>query len=534
MDAALRDPVLVGLIVVYQNGWWRDSFVFRDDPLLFASGDLEHHVAGFGERFAPWLARRGLDGAMHLMHIYPPLVPCIALHAAATGDHPLGVAAIGSSNDISRWATFMSHVATHFGHCDLFASNGIPVSTKGALTSGNVALVRQLYEERGSVDFNRYVEDAVCSGHLAIPLDVVTKLHEENPTVNLEYMLEEAASNGHCDVIEFILATGAMCTPAALQAAARRGHLACCQVLLTHDCKSNPTRMLPVSVMVAAVAGGNDAIISLLHSNQIWSHEYMNACASVGRLDLVKMLHNAGHFTCSKAAMDCAAANGHVAVVAFLHEHRDEGCSVSAVDNAAGNNHLDVVMYLHATVGAKASCYAIAWAAMGGHDRVVRYLYEAMKAPVLDDVPERAARGGHLSVVRYLHEQGLGEWTPRVMDLAAKSGNRALVAFLHAHRTEGCTRTAVDDAVVRGDVAMVRLLLEVVNATLCSPVAMRQGSADVLVYLASLGVDVVRPLRASGSRFVALVEYLEHKQAWPRPAKKQRTKDRMHQGLKET
>ncbi|EQC38468.1 hypothetical protein SDRG_04176 [Saprolegnia diclina VS20] len=556
MDATLRDPVLVGLIVEYQHGWWHDSAVFRNDPLLFASDDdLAQHVAVFGERFVPWLARRGLTGAINLMSIYPPLVPCIALHAAATGNHPLGVAAINNSNDISSWVSLMSDTAGHFGHCNLFASNGIPVSIKGALTSGNVALVRQLHDERGPAVFKRYIEDAIRAGHLAVvrflheeasvtwPFDAlgiavqsghqdiaaylqerghqtdifsrletdslleeVTNLHAQHPTTSLEHSLEEAASEGLRDVIKFILATGTPSTPAALQAAAKQGHLECFQVLLAQRPQEQSDTYAPRL-----------------------GHDYMDACASVGRLDLVRKLHNAGHFGCSKAAMDCAAANGHLDVVTFLHEHRGEGCSVSAIDKAAGNNHLAVVKYLHATVGIQASRYAIAWAAMGGHDHIVRYLYEAMKAPVLDDVPERAARGGHLPVVRYLHEQGLGEWTPRVMDLAVKSGNIALVAFLHAHRADGCTPAALDAAVVHGDVAMVRLLHDVVgaNAALCSPMAMRQGTADVLLYLASLGVDVVRTLRASAPRFVALIEYLEYTQARPPKAKKQRTEGRM-------
>ncbi|EQC32710.1 hypothetical protein SDRG_09683 [Saprolegnia diclina VS20] len=86
MDTTLCNPVLLRLITAYQHGWWPDSLVFRDDPLIFASSNLQEEVAAFRDRFAPWLARHGLNDAVGLMQLYSPLAPCIALHAAATGD----------------------------------------------------------------------------------------------------------------------------------------------------------------------------------------------------------------------------------------------------------------------------------------------------------------------------------------------------------------------------------------------------------------------------------------------------------------
>ncbi|EQC32795.1 hypothetical protein SDRG_09766 [Saprolegnia diclina VS20] len=115
MEATLCNPVLLQLITAYQHGWWYDSLVFRDDALIFASSNLHEEVAAFRDRFAPWLARHGLDGAIGLMQLYSPLAPCIALHAAATGDRPLCAAAIATSPDARSWIALSSNVAPHPG-----------------------------------------------------------------------------------------------------------------------------------------------------------------------------------------------------------------------------------------------------------------------------------------------------------------------------------------------------------------------------------------------------------------------------------
>ncbi|KDO21684.1 hypothetical protein SPRG_13022 [Saprolegnia parasitica CBS 223.65] len=558
MDATLCNPVLLRLIIAYQHGWWPDSRGFRDDPLIFASSNLKEQVAAFGDRFAPWLARHGLDGVIDLMQLYPPLAPCIALHAAATGNRPLGAAAIAASSRFSYWAELMGNTALLHGHYDLFKADGIRVSVQAALQSGNEALVRRLYAERPQ-DVADNIEAAIQSGHLPIVrflheetdvlqtvdvlelaakhghynmvvylagegydgdfclldypaadgrLDILQFLHEVLPDKRLESALVAAARRGHGHIVAYLLANGTSSTKA-LELAAKHGHLDCCQQLLAYERTAHPTRVLPVSVMVAAVTGGNNAIIELLHPVQIWPHEYMDTCARLGRLDLVASLHNPGYFTCSKAAMDGAATNGHLAVVQFLKDHRVEGCSTSAIDGAAGNGHMDVVVFLHGHCNGNASSYALAWAAMGGHDLVVRYLHNVMKAPVLDDAPERAARGGHLKAVRYLHEEGLGQWTSRVMDLAAASGNCDLVAFLHTHRSEGCSAAAMNGAVEHGHLEVVRYLHEVAGMT-CSESAVRsaiqRGHASLLRYLDASGVDL-----------------LEHAKARSPPAKKQRT-----------
>ncbi|KDO21697.1 hypothetical protein SPRG_13035 [Saprolegnia parasitica CBS 223.65] len=563
MDATLCNPVLLRLITAYQHGWWPDSLGFRDDPLIFASSNLTEQVAAFGDRFAPWLARHGLDGAIGLMQLYPPLAPCVALHAAATGDHPLRAAAMGTSRDATSWAAMLRKVASHYGQYDRFEDNDdLRLSTQLALRSRHVETVRQNYEERGPHGLQQYITTVVADGYLPTvhflvhettvlwphdaydiavrhghkdvatylaergigrvtshelsattsPLKKLQLVHAHFPDMDLKHSLEVAAMDGHDDVVEYILATGTSSVQA-LELAARYGHLACCQRLLAYERASHPDNLLPVSVIVAAVKGGNDAIIELLHPVQLWTHEYMDTCAEFGRLDLVTSLHNAGRFAGSYAAMIRAATNGHLAVVQFLKTHQYDDCGELVMHGAAGHGHLDVVVFLHEHCDHTASPYALFDAAKRGHVDVVRYLHSVMHTPVLDTVPERAARRGHLEVVRYLHEEGLGQWSPRVMDIAAASGNCDLVAYLHTHRSEGCSPAALDDAVIQEHLEVVRYLCEVVRVTpTIAPSALRQSSADVLVYLDSIGVDILGALSSAYTRrFVALAEYLAYR-----------------------
>ncbi|KDO16246.1 hypothetical protein SPRG_18219, partial [Saprolegnia parasitica CBS 223.65] len=338
------------------------------------------------------------------------------------------------------------------------------------------------------------------------PLEKLQLVHAHFPDMDLENSLKLAATLGHDDVVEYILANG-ISSVEALELAAWRGHFECCQRLLAYERASHPDNLLPISVIVAAFTGGNNAIIELLHPLQLWSHEYMDTCAKFGRLDLVTWLHNAGHFTCSHMAMDMAATNGHLAVVQFLKTHRNEGCTERAMNGAASLGHLDVIIFLHEHCDQMASIHALAQAAERGHVAVVRYLHSVMKAPILDDAPKRAAREGHLEVVRYLHEQELGEWTRSVMDAAAASGNCDLVAYLHTHRSDGCSPAALDEAVGREHLEVVRYLCEVVEVTpTVAPSALRHSSTDVLLYLDSIGVNVVGALRGNSHvrRFVAL------------------------------
>ncbi|KDO30430.1 hypothetical protein SPRG_04332 [Saprolegnia parasitica CBS 223.65] len=498
------------------------------------------------------------------MQLYPPLAPCVALHAAATGDHPLRAAAMDTSGDATSWAAMLRKVALHNGQYDRFEDmNDMRLSTQVALQSRNVHALRQLYNERGLCEVHKYITTVVSDGHLPTvrflveettvlwphddaydiaarhghkdvatylaerglgpvtsvelsatksPLERLQLVHAHFPDMDLEHSLALAASHGHDDVVEFILANRTS-SVRALELAARYGHFECCQRLLAHERALHPNDMLPASVIVAAVKGGNDAIIELLHPVQLWSHEYMDTCAEFGRLDLVTSLHNAGHFTCSHGAMIKAAINGHLAVVQFLKTHQYDDCGELVMHGAAGHGHLDVVVFLHEHCDHTASPYALFDAAKRGHVDVVRYLHSVMKVPVLDDVPKRAARRGHLEVVRYLHEEGLGQWSPRVMDIAAASGNCDLVAYLHTHRSEGCSSAALDDAVIQEHLEVVRYLCEVVRVTpTVAPSALRQSSADVLVYLDSIGVDVVGALSSAYTRrFVALAEYLAYR-----------------------
>ncbi|OQS01096.1 hypothetical protein ACHHYP_01836 [Achlya hypogyna] len=537
-------------VFAYQHGWWHDSRLFRDDPLIFAVREgrysptrkvLADAIANFAAKFEPWLARHGLADAKRLVELYPPLAPCVRLFAAATKSKEL---------EFSRedWITWQDVTIDH-RHCptiidprygelygqtsaerrkaflDYFmddvrsgklarvrATRGLdipPSAINLAALHGHRDIVMHLHQH-GSRVTSSTMDAAAAGGHLSL----LRFLHAQQLGSYTTAALASAVAHGHANIARYLLAQGVPAADALLSAV-RGGHLDCVELLIARVRETTASMVLPVDLIVVAVNQGFEAIRELLHPLQVWSSEYMDAAARAGCLHLVQFLHNEAYFTCSRMAVDMAATNGHLDVVRFLCEQRGEGCSQSAVDRAAGNGHLDVVVYLTEHHGIKGSHFALAWAAVGGHLNVVRYLHEMCSAPVCADFAERAARGGHLDVVCYASERNLGVWSSRVLDAAAKSGNLKLVQFLHSQRSEGCTTAAVDFAIERGHVAVAHFLLHhrSEGGTLMGARhAVDRGYGQLIAALASKGLNILPLLKKSKFSFVGLTEYIQHKQ----------------------
>ena len=68
--------------------------------------------------------------------------------------------------------------------------------------------------------------------------------------------------------------------------------------------------------------------------------------AEMGRLDVVKWLHEIQSDGFLYSTMDDAARGGELNVVKWLHENRTEGCTTKAMDYAAREGNLDVLKWL--------------------------------------------------------------------------------------------------------------------------------------------------------------------------------------------
>ncbi|KAJ3319096.1 hypothetical protein HDU76_000652 [Blyttiomyces sp. JEL0837] len=155
------------------------------------------------------------------------------------------------------------------------------------------------------------------------------------------------------------------------------------------------------------------------------------------RLDVLKELHHwcncPGIFT---NAMDRAAELGKLDIVKWLHENRTEGCTTDAMDLAASNGYLNVVKYLHENRN------------------------EGCTTAAMDS----AAGKGFLDVVKWLHENRTEGCTTRAMDDAAELGCLPVVKYLQRNRSEGCSLEGLTRVLVWRDhgsmIGMIKFLLD--------------------------------------------------------------------------
>ncbi|OQR83196.1 hypothetical protein THRCLA_23173 [Thraustotheca clavata] len=71
------------------------------------------------------------------------------------------------------------------------------------------------------------------------------------------------------------------------------------------------------------------------------------SAAEIGRLDIIKLLHENHVDGNWSKAVDIAAVRGRIDIVKYIHEIRSEGCTANTMDGAAANGKLNIVKYLY-------------------------------------------------------------------------------------------------------------------------------------------------------------------------------------------
>ncbi|KAM9550477.1 protein TANC1 isoform 5-T6 [Guaruba guarouba] len=219
----------------------------------------------------------------------------------------------------------------------------------------------------------------------------------------LQQALTAASSMGHCQVVCYILTiekdhgvdindTDALWGETALTAAAGRGKLEVCELLLEHGAVVTRANRRGIPPLFCAVRQGHWQIAKLLvqHGSDV------NLSDKQGRTPLM-----------------VASCEGHLSTVEFL---LSEGATISSLD--------------------KEGLTALSWACLKGHREVVQYLVE--KGATTDQTDKNgrtpldlAAFYGDADIVQYLVEKGA------MIEHVDHSGMRPL------DRAIGCRNTAV-------------------------------------------------------------------------------------------
>ncbi|NXU53944.1 TANC1 protein, partial [Turnix velox] len=225
----------------------------------------------------------------------------------------------------------------------------------------------------------------------------------------LQQALTAASSMGHCQVVSYILAiekdhemdiddTDALWGETALTAAAGRGKLEACELLVEHGADVTRANRRGIPPLLCAVRQGHWQIAKLLveHGSDV------NLSDKAGRTPLM-----------------VASCEGHLSTVEFL---LSEGATISSLD--------------------KEGLTALSWACLKGHREVVQYLVE--KGATTDQTDKNgrtpldlAAFYGDADIVQYLVEKGA------MIEHVDHSGMRPL------DRAIGCRNTAVVVALLR-------------------------------------------------------------------------------------
>uniref|UniRef100_A0A7M4ERW0 Protein TANC1 n=1 Tax=Crocodylus porosus TaxID=8502 RepID=A0A7M4ERW0_CROPO len=245
---------------------------------------------------------------------------------------------------------------------------------------GQCALVHSAL--RGHCDILQYL----------LNIDWTVSSHEQNSLRKcqaLQQALTAASSMGHCQVGWELACFNTYLT---LSAAAGRGKLEACEVLLEHGAAVTRTNRRGVSPLFCAVRQGHWQIAELLleHGSDV------NLSDKQGRTPLM-----------------VASCEGHLSTVEFL---LSKGAAISSLD--------------------REGLTALSWACLKGHKGVVQHLVE--KGATIDQTDKNgrtpldlAAFYGDADIVQYLVEKGA------VIEHVDHSGMRPL------DRAIGCRNTAV-------------------------------------------------------------------------------------------
>ncbi|EQC26505.1 hypothetical protein SDRG_15683 [Saprolegnia diclina VS20] len=229
----------------------------------------------------------------------------------------------------------------------------------------------------------------------------------------------------------------------------------------------------------AAAQGLLEIVIDLVAQGANCTLAALDAAATNGHVDVVRFLIEQCHQVPSRTTLQNAAVHGHLAVVIYLHELGTLDNAIMATFSAAYLGHDDVVRYLVAnrratdtTVRVDAPVSDLVFLAMHflslgcSLENAAEYFSKVIRkqtSGILEIAAFFIERGvvldatwminacerGDMDVAIYLHDHGAAS-APEAIDRAAYKQHWAIVDFLMAHRSEGATLTGIECALVHG------------------------------------------------------------------------------------
>ncbi|XP_074948763.1 protein TANC1 isoform X3 [Phalacrocorax aristotelis] len=255
--------------------------------------------------------------------------------------------------------------------------------------------------------------------------------------------LVHSALRGHCDILEYLLNV-AWINPSQEQNSLRRSHAL--QQALTAA-----SSMGHCQVVCYILTVGEEHEIDINDTDALWGETALTAAAGRGKLEVCELLleHGAVVTRANRRGIPplfCAVRQGHWQIAKLLVEH---GSNVNLSDKqgrtplmvASCEGHLSTVEFLlseGATISSldKEGLTALSWACLKGHREVVQYLVE--KGATTDQTDKNgrtpldlAAFYGDADIVQYLVEKGA------TIEHVDHSGMRPL------DRAIGCRNTSV-------------------------------------------------------------------------------------------
>ncbi|XP_009637315.2 protein TANC1 isoform X2 [Egretta garzetta] len=255
--------------------------------------------------------------------------------------------------------------------------------------------------------------------------------------------LVHSALRGHCDILEYLLNV-VWITPSQEQNSLRKSH-ALQQALIA------ASSMGHCQVVRYVLAAEKEHEIDVNDTDALWGETALTAAAGRGKLEVCELLleHGAVVRRANRRGIPpllCAVRQGHCQIAKLLVEH---GADVNLSDKqgrtplmvASCEGHLSTVEFLlseGATISSldKEGLTALSWACLKGHREVVQYLVE--KGATTDQTDKNgrtpldlAAFYGDADIVQYLVEKGA------MIEHVDHSGMRPL------DRAIGCRNTSV-------------------------------------------------------------------------------------------